>query len=143
MTLAGKWISVSSIGLVIACASKRPHAEQFASSDPPCTRSPSRDTTVFMLREVSDTPQVLSGPPLVYPDQLRREHITGRVLIAAIISPQGMPERNSLGIVQSDNPGFNDASLSFLRHAHFRPGCYGGHAVRVRITFPITFNIKD
>jgi TonB family protein len=85
----------------------------------------------------------MSGPPLAYPEPLRRARISGRVLIAAIISAKGMPEPSSLRIIQSDNPGFDEAALGYLRWARFRPGCHEGHAVRVRITFPLTFRIKD
>jgi hypothetical protein len=46
-------------------------------------------------------------------------------------------------IVRSDNAWFNDEAVRYVRAAVFQPGCYSGHAVRVLITLPVTFRLKE
>ncbi len=97
---------------------------------------------VFMEAVVEEKPEVLSGPPPVYPEILRQAGIQGRVMVQAIIDTTGRAEGPSVKIVQSPNPGFDQPAKSYVLRALFRPARVHGRAVRVLINLPIDFKIK-
>jgi TonB family protein len=97
---------------------------------------------VFMEAIVEEKPSVLSGPTLQYPELLRQAGIQGRVLVQAIIDTLGRAEPNSVKILQSPNPGFDQAAKTYVLKALFRPARVHGRAVRVLINLPIDFRIQ-
>ena len=102
---------------------------------------PSSDQ-VFMESVVEERPEVLSGPSLVYPDLLRQAGVQGRVIVQAIIDTSGRAEPQSVKIIQSPNPGFDQPARSYVLRALFRPARVHGRAVRVLVNLPIDFKIK-
>jgi protein TonB len=91
---------------------------------------------------VEEKPSVLSGPTLQYPELLRQAGIQGRVLVQAIIDTLGRAEPNSVKILQSPNPGFDQPAKTYVLKALFRPARVHGRAVRVLINLPIDFRIQ-
>jgi protein TonB len=102
---------------------------------------PSSDQ-VFMESVVEERPEVLSGPSLQYPDLLRQAGVQGRVIVQAIIDTSGRAEPPSVKIIQSPNPGFDQAAKTYVLRALFRPARVHGRAVRVLVNLPIDFKIK-
>lgn len=102
---------------------------------------PSSDQ-VFMESVVEERPEVLSGPQPQYPDLLRQAGIQGRVIVQAIVDTTGRAEPPSVKIIQSPNPGFDQAAKNYVLRALFRPARVHGRAVRVLINLPIDFKIK-
>jgi len=102
---------------------------------------PSSDQ-VYMESVVEERPEVLSGPQLQYPDLLRQAAIQGRVLVQAIIDTTGRAEPQSIKVIQSPNPGFDQSAKNYVLRALFRPARVHGRAVRVLINLPIDFKIK-
>jgi TonB family protein len=102
---------------------------------------PSSDQ-VYMESVVDERPEVLSGPQLQYPDLLREASIQGRVLVQAIIDTTGRVEPQSVKVIQSPNPGFDQPAKNYVLRALFRPARLHGRAVRVLINLPIDFKIK-
>ena len=102
---------------------------------------PSSDQ-VYMESVVEERPEVLSGPQLQYPDLLRQAAIQGRVLVQAIIDTTGRAEPQSVKVLQSPNPGFDQSAKNYVLRALFRPARVHGRAVRVLINLPIDFKIK-
>lgn len=96
---------------------------------------------LFMEAIVEEKPSVLSGPQLVYPEMLRQAGIQGRVMVQAIIDTTGRAELNSVKILQSPNPGFDQSAKNYVLKALFRPARVHGRAVRVLINIPIDFKI--
>jgi len=97
---------------------------------------------VYMESVVEERPEVLSGPQLQYPDLLRQAAIQGRVLVQAIIDTSGRAEPQSVKVIQSPNPGFDQSAKNYVLRALFRPARVHGRAVRVLINLPIDFKIK-
>jgi len=97
---------------------------------------------VYMESVVEERPEVLSGPQLQYPDLLRQAAIQGRVLVQAIIDTSGRAEPQSVKVIQSPNPGFDQSARNYVLRALFRPARVHGRAVRVLINLPIDFKIK-
>jgi len=94
---------------------------------------------VYTEAVVDEKPVVLSAPQLVYPDLLRQARIQGRVIVRAIIDTMGHAEANSLDILESPNPGFDESAKTYVRRVLFRPARIQGRAVRVLIQVPIEF----
>ncbi len=98
---------------------------------------------VYMEAIVEEKPEVLSAPLPVYPELLKQAGIQGRVLIQAVVDTSGRAEPNSLKIIQSPNPGFDQPARNFVLRALFRPARVHGRAVRVLIQVPIDFKISQ
>ena len=114
---------------------------QSASLVPPCQDNPSSDTTVFDTTQVSRRPDIVSGPDLEYPDRLRSQGISGRVVLSMIINADGRVEPQSIERVFSVHPEFERSARRYLREVVFNPGCREGQAVRVRVRIPIDFRV--
>ena len=97
---------------------------------------------VFMEALVDEKPVVLWAPRLVYPEVLRQALIEGRVMVRAILDTMGHAEANSLKILESPNPGFDESAKAWVRRALFRPARIHGRAVRVLIQVPIEFRLR-
>ncbi len=98
---------------------------------------------VYLEAIVEEKPVVLSAPEVRYPELLRQAGIQGRVVIQAIIDTTGRAEPNSIRIVRSPNPGFDEASRNWMLRAFFRPARVHGRAVRVLVEVPIDYRITS
>jgi protein TonB len=96
---------------------------------------------VYLESLVEEKPSVLSATPATFPEILKTAGIQGRVLLQAIIDTSGRAEPNSVKILQSPNPGFDQGSRNYVLHALFRPARVHGRAVRVLIQIPIDYHI--
>ena len=90
---------------------------------------------------VDEPPVLLAGPPLGYPDVLRRTGTTGTVTVQLVIDTLGRAEPGSL-VLQSSHPGFEGAARAYVLGALFRPGRTHGRAVRVLVRLPISFTLR-
>ena len=96
---------------------------------------------VFLENIVEEKPSVLSGPIPVYPELLKQAQIQGRAIVQAVIDTLGRAEPNSVKIIQSPNPGFDQSAKQYVLKALFRPARVHGRAVRVLINIPIDYKI--
>ena len=96
---------------------------------------------VLLETRVTQRPELVSSPPLLYPPAMRQARVEGRVIIRAIIDTTGRIEPASVKIVQTPNPGFDQAVHFYVLHAIFRPARVHGRAVRVIVNIPIDFKI--
>ncbi len=90
---------------------------------------------------VDERPEVLSGPPLVYPEQMRQAGIEGHVVVEVVIDTLGRAEPGSLRTVDSSQGAFEAAATAYVRRALFRRARVMGRPVRVLIHLPIEFRI--
>ena len=98
---------------------------------------------VFMEAIVEEKPSVLSGPVPVYPELLKQAQIQGRVIVQAVIDTLGRAEPNTIKVLQSPNPGFDQPSRNYVLKTLFRPARVHGRAVRVLINIPIDYKITQ
>ncbi len=96
---------------------------------------------VFLETRIDQHPEFVSSPPLLYPQAMRQAHIEGRVVVRAIIDTTGRIEPTSVKILETPNPGFDQAVRFFVLHAFYRPARVHGRAVRVLVNIPIDFKI--
>jgi TonB family protein len=58
------------------------------------------------------------------------------------IRGKGRAEPASVKIVQSPNPGFDQAATDYMLRVLFRPARVDGRAVRVLVNIPVDFRTK-
>ncbi len=87
-------------------------------------------------------PEVISGPPLVYPDNLRRADVQGRVVVRAVIDTLGRAERGSVHIVSTPHRDFNGPVTEYMEHAHFSVAVSRGGRVRSCVVVPVDFRVR-
>lgn len=117
-------------------------SEQLATLDSAGSPTPGDSSPVFEEGKVEQPPQVVSGPPLVYPVMLRNAGVTGRVVLSLIVDTTGRAEPRSITVLQSPHTGFNAAATDWALGARFRPARLHGHAVRTLVRLPIDFKIR-
>lgn len=72
-----------------------------------------------------------------YPDQLRRDGVTGIVVVKCVIDEQGNvtdPE-----VEKSTNNGFDQAALTAVKKWKFKPARQDGAPVAKKVSIPIKF----
>jgi protein TonB len=94
------------------------------------------------VRTVEEPPVLLSHPEPGYPDLLRSAGIEGRVVVEAVLDTLGRVERGSLRIVSSTHALFVPEASALVLGSRYRPGRFGGTAVRVRIQVPVNFALR-
>jgi len=90
----------------------------------------------------AQAPEIVSGPRVSYPDNLRLADIQGRVVVRAIIDTRGRTERGSVRILWTAHPGFNSPATEYTEHAHFNAGMSSAGRVRSCVVLPIDFKIR-
>lgn len=96
---------------------------------------------VLSLDVVQEKPERLAGPLPVYPPLLQQAGIEGVVTVQAIVDTMGRVEPNSIRIIQTPNPGFNESAKQMVLKSLFRPARVYGKAVRVLIQIPVNYKI--
>jgi len=75
----------------------------------------------------------------VYPEEARQAHISGFVIIEAIIDHTGAVK--DIKVVKSLPHGLSEAAVDAVRQWVFKPGTLNGEAVDVVFDFPIIFKL--
>jgi TonB family protein len=96
---------------------------------------------VYGVQDVQERPRLISGPTLAYPATLLLSHVTGRVVVEAVIDPAGDVEAASMRVIASSDPRFDAAARAYVEKAHFTPGRIAGRTVRVRFQIPVEFKL--
>lgn len=104
-------------------------------------------STLFLLTAVVTTPafaQTKSEPPVPvrtvapdYPDELRREGISGLVMVKCSIDEQGNVTETE--IEKSSNPAFEKPAVAAVKKWKFKPAKQDGTAVAIKVSIPIKF----
>lgn len=92
---------------------------------------------VFSASDLDQPPKVVNQVKPNYPPELRRQEITGRVLVAFTVLADGRV--TNVRVEQSTNPAFDPAALAAVRQWRFEPGQKGGKSVSFRMRIPISF----
>ena len=100
------------------------------------------------VSEISDiTPKVDEAPVPVqttqpkYPEALRKEGVSGLVLVTLVIDEHGAVIASE--IKKSSNEAFSAPALEAIVNWKFKPAKVGDKAVKVRVNIPIRFTGTD
>lgn len=73
-----------------------------------------------------------------YPEALRRDHVSGLVIVTIEVNVQGNVV--SAAIDKSSNSEFNDPALAALKKWRFKPARQNGAPVPATVKIPVKFN---
>jgi len=78
----------------------------------------------------------------VYPERARNERISGRVLLQAVITPEGRVEQVETLTVVPEGFGFEEAAIEAVRQWRYEPATRGGIPVSAYFTVKVDFDLK-
>ena len=84
-------------------------------------------------------PRATKAVQPVYPPHLKKERITGSVVIVMIIDEEGLP--NQVSIENSTHEAFSTAAIEAARQWRFEPGMKDGNPVKTRVRLPLSFEL--
>ena len=86
-----------------------------------------------------DNPPVpVRTPPPKYPTQLKRDGVSGTVLVSIVIDEKGHVDAASIS--KSSRPEFEDPALDAVKQWRFKPAKKDGKAVRTKVALPLRFS---
>jgi periplasmic protein TonB len=99
----------------------------------------------------SEPPPIVPGPEVdlpvlvarvepIYPEAARRMHLSGVVLLEAIISTHG--EVENVRVLRSAHPLLDAAAVRAVSQWRYRPATLDGRAVRVYLTVTVDFTLR-
>jgi len=77
----------------------------------------------------------------VFPEQMRREHVSGVVFITCEVDDHG--NVSDPKVEKSSNPEFTEPALFALKQWKFKPAQRDGAVVAARVSIPIKFTLED
>lgn len=97
--------------------------------------------TIFNLADLDRPPEPVVQPAPVFPFNLKREAIQGRVRVEFVVDTEGRVHQPF--VIESSHPGFDEAACTGVARWKFRPGIRNGRKVNTRMQVPIVFKIVD
>ncbi len=89
---------------------------------------------------VEQQPVILAKVTLSYPDLARKAGLEGKVIVKGLIDENG----NIIKVVVlSGDEMFKDAAVNALMATKFKPAINGNRAVKVWITYPFVFRLRN
>lgn len=76
-----------------------------------------------------------------YPDQLKRDGVSGVVSVKCTIDEKGNVTEPT--VVKTTNEAFSAPAIDALSKWKFKPAKRGGVVVSIKITIPVQFNLSD
>lgn len=77
----------------------------------------------------------------VFPIEMRRQHISGLVLVNCHIDERG--EVHDPRVIKASNDAFAEPALNALRKWKFKPAQKDGTNVPIDVTIPVRFTIEE
>lgn len=96
---------------------------------------------IFNIADLDRPPEPVVQAAPVFPFNLKREAIEGRVRVEFIVDTEGRV--HNAFVVETSHPGFDEAAVTGVSRWRFRPGYKNGRKVNTRMQVPILFRIVD
>lgn len=112
-----------------------------AFAPPPPPAAPGVPEIAYELHDVDVPPRPTNARVLAnaiarsYPMHLRRDRVSGRVVVRFRVDTRGMPQE--VHVLRSSHVELERPAMDAVRLLRFRPGMRGGQPVHVWITQPI------
>ena len=104
-----------------------------------CAHSPSADTTVFALDEVTEMPIRRRMEPPRLPPAFFRMKVNVQVMLSFIVNKDGTVDTSSVVVVEPQGSALESEAVRVVKKATFSPACRDHNAVRVRVQIPMHF----
>lgn len=131
--------------LAVACSPRV--ATDLTGPKPTAARSTSKSTSpgaTYFEFQVEKPVTVAAGSVApVYPAEAKAAHVSGKVLVQFVVNEQGIPEANTLKILDSEHtdPVFATAVRQALPNMRFEAAQVGGKAVKQLVQQPFEFGV--
>lgn len=79
--------------------------------------------------------------PPDYPSEMRRQHVSGVVMVSCVIDAKGNVENPKVLHASADD--FASPALAAIKQWKFKPAQRDGASVALHVTIPIRFNIES
>lgn len=102
------------------------------------------EAEIFVV--VEEMPELIGGvaglaAQIRYPEVALRAGVEGRVIVQFVIDEQGRP--SDFVVIRGQGAGLDEEAIRVLQLAKFKPGKQRGKAVKVRMTMPVTFRLRE
>jgi len=98
------------------------------------------DEMVFEIQDLDNPPRPLVQAAPVYPHNLKRQGVEGKVWLIFIVDETGNVRRPR--VEKSTNREFDDAALRAIRQWKFEPGEKDNRKVNTRVRLPLNFSLR-
>ncbi len=95
---------------------------------------------IFAEAEVSTPARLLRSALATYPAVARAENVEATVLLQIVVDTAGSV--TDARVVQPAGYGFDQAAEQAIRGYKFKPASRRNHAVRVRMTWAVSFQLR-
>lgn len=96
---------------------------------------------VFEARFLDNQPRARSQMPPVYPAEMRREGMSGTVVVDFVVARDGRV--HSVVVVSSTSRAFEESAVRAVERWRFAPGLKQGVPVSFRMRVPVSFSLTD
>ena len=103
------------------------------------TAKPAEGKPVATAKPVIVHPKLIYSEPPIYPEDARRAHKSGTVLVGLTVRTDGVPQLCQ--IVRSTDPLFNVAALKAVAKYRFAPQTEDGKPTPVHIAVEVNFSL--
>lgn len=103
------------------------------------------DQLLFMLCNFWDGSENLIKPQLVkrvapkYPPEMQKKGLSGKVVLNLTVDRTGKPTK--IKVIESPDPGFDQAAVDAVRQWVFKPGSHNGQPVAMEMVIQIAFRL--
>jgi TonB family protein len=97
---------------------------------------------VFTDAVVDALPELVSCPPVHYPEEMRQAAIEGVVVLQFVVEIGGHVKPENIAVLRSTHEAFEAPAKKMLAGCTFRPGMVRRTAVRVLVEMPLTFTLQ-
>ncbi|HZH40801.1 MAG TPA: energy transducer TonB [Gemmatimonadales bacterium] len=103
------------------------------------TAPPPDSTLLNALALIQPHPELLSAPPVQYPEEMRSQGLEGTVELRVMVDTLGRVQPGSIQVLSSPADAFTAEAKRMILKARFRPARLNGRAVRALINVPVRF----
>ncbi len=93
----------------------------------------------FKVDEVTVRAVIISKPEPGFTEEARRDTVTGRVMLRAVLSASG--EVTNISVIKGLPSGLTEKAITAAKQIRFRPAQKDGHTVSQYVTLEYNFNI--
>jgi TonB family protein len=91
-------------------------------------------------KSLDKTPVPVTPIKPQYPEIAKRAGIKGRVMVSVLIDEKG--NASEAKVVKSLGAGLDESAVAAIKEAKFNPGILNGKPVKVRIVYPVDYQLK-
>lgn len=99
------------------------------------------ENSIVDVSLLSEVPTVLARVAPLYPAHLKKDNVQGEVVVSFVVDRDGSV--TDLQVFRSSDPRFDASACEALKQWKFKAGTKDGVPVRVRLTMPIVFSLRD